>query len=231
MRLPDDTQRLTIYGQTGSGKTLVGLWHLLKRRTDARPWIVWDFKRDPTIAQIPRLPEIELGEVPRHPGLYVVRPHPAQRAQVEQAMWRIWEREVVGNFADEGFMVASLQRPNAAWEALCTQGRAKRIPLITCTQRPAWLSPFTMSESDFHQVLHVEHPEDVKRLSRWLPNVPFPTERNFCSWYREVATGEVEYLAPVPDKDELLNRFDKKMPRRVNTFRGFLGNERSTVRR
>ena len=215
MRLPNDTQRVAIYGQTGSGKTVAGLWHLEKRSWLRRPWIIFDTKRDPTIARIPRLEEIDVNKPPpKKAGLYVTRPRPDQEAEVTQLMWRIWHNEKTGLFIDEGYMIG---RFNKAFNAILTQGRSKQVPVIGLSQRPSWLSPFFMSEMDFHQVLHVQNPADVQRLQEWIPGLR-PTQRNYHSQYYDVASGDLTYLKPVPPEAELLDRFDKKMPKRVRVF-------------
>jgi type IV secretory pathway VirB4 component len=44
-RFPGGDQRTTILGATGSGKSTCGLWMLAHQRLNARPWIIFDFKR------------------------------------------------------------------------------------------------------------------------------------------------------------------------------------------
>lgn len=220
-RLPNDTQRHAIYGQTGSGKTVAGLWALEKRSFVSKPWYIFDFKADPTIKRIPRLEEIDIrSPPPKQPGLYVTRPFPGEDAEVTHFLWQVWDKGKRGLFVDEGYMFG---RFNKAWNAILTQGRSKRIPVIALSQRPSWLSPFLMSESDFHQVMHVQKPEDVKLLSSWIPGLQ-PTRRDFHSQYYDVAKGELTRLQPVPDEEEILDRFDVKMPRKIKLFSELLIN-------
>lgn len=222
MRLPNDSQRLNIYGQTGSGKTVAGLWHLEKRNFLRLPWMMFDFKRDPTIARIPRLEEIDVNSSPpKQPGVYVVRPLPGvEDDQVTNMLWKIWDRGKTGVFADEAYMFGRL---NKAYNSILTQGRAKRIPVIACSQRPSWLSPFQMSEAEFHQVMHIQKPEDVKTLKSWIPGLQ-PTKRDFHSQYFDVVRGQLDYLLPVPDEEEILDRFGSKMPHRVHHVTGLMRN-------
>jgi hypothetical protein len=217
MRLPNDSQRHAIYGQTGSGKTVAGLWSLEQRSWHRQPWLIYDWKRDPTIARIPRLEEVSVtARLPRHAGLYVVRPMPHDIDEVEAQLWQVWQRGRTGLFVDE---VYRMGRFNKAFDAIMTQGRSKRIPVIGCSQRPSWLAPFYMSESDFHQVLHVPHPDDWRRLQQWIPDLQ-ATRRDFTSQYYDVARGEMTRLKPVPDEEEILDRFDRKMPRKIKLFTG-----------
>lgn len=228
MRFPNDTQRHMIYGMTGSGKTVAGLWALEKRNFQARPWVILDFKRDGTIARIPRLEEIDIrSKIPKQPGLYVTRPLPNSDDDVDQFLWRIWEKMKTGLFIDEGYMI---NRFSKAYSAILTQGRSLRIPVIGLSQRPSWLNAFHMSEADFHQVFYMQNPADVKKVMEWVP-YSGQMEKNFHSYYFDVSKAKLEYLGPVPDEDEILNRFDLKMPRRLHLFKGITVNAQRARKR
>jgi hypothetical protein len=221
MRTANDAQRLAIYGKTGSGKTIAGLWWLAQRSFDKIPWIILDFKRDTSIAKIPRLDEIEIdSSIPKRAGLYVVRPLPDSHDEVDAFLWKVWERGKVGLMIDEGYMINRFSKP---FNAILTQGRSLKIPVIALSQRPSWLSPFLMSEADFHQVFFVQNPADINKLMEWVPynGVLKP---NYFSYYYDVAKSHLAYLAPVPNEDEILNRFDLKMPRRFHLFKGITVN-------
>jgi len=131
VRLPDSTKRTAVIGSTGSGKTRGGIWLLSSRDWDVRPWVIIDFKHDDFIARIPGLQEIRVTDAPpKRPGLYVVRPHPDDQAELDQFMYRCWDQENIGLFFDEGLMVGKNGR--SRWmRALLTQGRSKHIPMIT----------------------------------------------------------------------------------------------------
>lgn len=229
IRLPNNTQHLSIYGQNGSGKTVVGLWHLEQRNFTRMPWFLFDFKGDPTVRNIPRLEEIDIRHAPpKQAGLYVVRPIPDHdEAYLSQFLWRIWDRGKTGIFNDEAYMMG---RYNKAYDAIMVQGRALYIPVIGLSQRPSWLSRFQMSEASFHQVLHVQNPADVKSLQAWIPGLQ-PTRKDYRSQYYDVASGVLTQLDPVPHENEILDRFDRKMPRRVRLFRGLASNATQGRRR
>lgn len=224
MRLPNDSQRHAIYGQTGSGKTVGGLYWLSRRDFDKKPWLIIDYKGDPGIAKIPRLEQIGVKDsVPKHPGLYVVRPLPSHdEPLITDMLWKLWDRGKTGLFVDEAYRIPSR---DPAFNAVLTQGRSKRIPVIALAQRPSWLSPFFMSEADFHQVYHLQNPADIKRIKEWVPEFS-GSRRDYHSQFYDVANGSLTYLAPVPPEPEIMDRFDLRMPRRIRHLEGFARNVR-----
>ena len=224
MRLPNDSQRHAIYGQTGSGKTVGGLYWLSRRDFDKKPWLIINAKADPNIAKIPRLEQIGIRDAPpKQPGLYEVRPLPAHdEPYLTEMMWKIWDRGKFGLFVDEAYRIPRL---DPAFNAILTQGRSKRIPVIMLAQRPAYVPPFFMSEADFHQVYHLTNPADIKRIKEWVPPIG-PTRRDFHSQFYDVANGTLTYLAPVPPEAEIMDRFDLRMPRRIRHLEGFARNVR-----
>lgn len=218
LRLPDDTQRLSIVGRTGSGKTVAAVFHLSNTDFDSMPWIVYDFKRDPLLRRIADLgasmeigaSHIGLDEVPRRPGIYFVHPHPDDIFPVRNQMMRIWEQENTGVFVDEGYMVCGPTNPNPAFRSLLTQGRSKHIPMIILSQRPVWLDRFAFSESDFYQVFSLNHSGDRKKIQEYIPadlSEPLPP---YHSYYHDVGKSETYVMRPVPTDEEILSVFAAK---------------------
>ena len=212
MPLPTDTEHHAIFGQNGSGKTVFGLWQLAQRNFDRKPWVIIDFKRDPLIAQIPRIEPIGFS-VPRQKGLYVVRPSPADvdDGEVTEWLYDVWERENVGLFIDEGYMFNPRDR---ALRAVLTQGRSKHIPIIALSQRPSWISPFILSEASHISVFYLQMPQDIQRVREFVPGVnpsALPPHHSFYSYMKQ---REVHNLGPCPDENEILDMFDRKRVRR-----------------
>jgi hypothetical protein len=218
MRLPDDTQRLSIVGRTGSGKTVAAIWHLSNANFHEMPWVVYDFKRDKSLARIgdfaqQDLPVAYIGTdtVPREPGIYFVQPHPDETEAVQTQMWRIWEQENIGVYADEGYLVCGPANQNSAFRSLLTQGRSKHIPMIILSQRPVWLDRFVFSESDFYQVFHLNHVGDRKKMMEYIPANISASLPPYHSYYHDVSEGETFVMKPVPEMEVILSTFEKRL--------------------
>ena len=229
MDFPDDTHRHAIFGMTGTGKTVFGLWCLSQRSYDRVPWIIMDFKRDPTIRRLPQLTEVRIDQAPpKYRGLYVVRPSPADvdAGLATQFLYDVWAREGLerssrrgtGIFIDEGY---ALKPQDRALRAVLTQGRSKRIPVIALSQRPTWVSPFVLSESEFKTIFFLQHQGDIEKVCEWLPRHddagrrvdPYSLPKHHSYWYC-LTTREFARLAPCPDEEAVLDRFDNRRVRR-----------------
>lgn len=221
MRFPDDTDRQVIVGATGSGKTHAALWHLSRRDYDTKPWIIYDFKYDDLIGEMPNVHHTDLKHVPERPGIYVVHPHPGAGDAVTDHMWRIWEQGNTGVYVDEGYMIES---GNKAFRSLLTQGRSKHIPMIVLSQRPVWIDRFTMTEAGYHQIFRLQHNDDYKVVMGVVPfqsqpwfkrggyRVP-PRLPRHHSYYYDVGEDELQHLGPVPDRDAIMDTFARRLER------------------
>jgi hypothetical protein len=210
VRLPDSSNRLAIVGATGSGKTQAALWHLSMRDFDKRPWLIYNFKTDKSIDGIPYSQQIELDEVPIQPGVYIVHPHPDQAEEVENQMWAVWEKQGTGIYVDEGYMVG---RQNPAFRALLTQGRSREIPMITLSQRPVWLDPFILSESEYYQVFRLNHKRDRKKVEEFIPANLEQRLPDYHSYYYDVGDNKMTVLRPVPDIGKIHETFERRLAR------------------
>lgn len=216
MRFPGDTDRHAIYGMTGSGKTQFGLWCLSQRNYDRKPWIILDFKRDKIIRKIPRLEEIGLNSsIPKHAGLYVVRPLPRDidNGGVTDWFYSVWKRENTGVFIDEGAM---LPQHDEGFRALLTQGRSKHIPVIMLSQRPAYISAYVHSESEFRTVFFLQHQPDLKRVKEYLPPgapSPYDLPEHHSIWFA-ARDKNCMIMAPCPKESSILDTFDSKVVRK-----------------
>lgn len=208
IRLPKDNERLTVLGMTGSGKTIAGLWHLSNRSYDKMPWIIFDFKGDETINDIPGAQYVDLdSKPPKKKGLYIVQPDVEDTDGVNSYLTSIWAQEKTGIMIDEGYMLEK----SKAFERIMIQGRSKKVPAITLSQRPAWISRFAFSEADFHQVFMLSDMEDYKRVRQFVQwDFTKPLPRHHSIWYDVKVKQGVEF-GPVPGPDEILQTFKERL--------------------
>lgn len=214
-RFPDNSQRTAVMGRTGSGKTQFGIWLLSHMDFTSQPWVVFDFKGDALINEIPYAKNIALDKVISDPGIYVVRPRPGDDEAVDVFLERIWEQEHVGIFIDEAYCI---DKNSDAFNAILTQGRSKHIPAIILTQRPAWISRFVFSESDFFAIFHLNDKKDRDRVAQFLPD---PNEQEqadleqrlqkYHSLWFDVGEHRIFPLLPVPDRASIIARFEERL--------------------
>lgn len=221
IRLPSDKDRIVILGRTGTGKTVAGLWHLSNFDVTNKPWIVINFKNDEHIDSIERAQHVDFDFVPgkKDCGLFVIHPLPQdakgttkEKSPLETYLWKLWSREDIGIFCDEGFLVGS----NEAFDAIQTQGRSKRIPCITCSQRPVWISRFAFSEASFIQTFHLNDDRDRDTITGFTPldEDDFDALKEYQSFYYDVSQNELTLFNPVPNMDEIRKVFESKLPRK-----------------
>jgi hypothetical protein len=212
-RLPNNSQRLAIVGRTGSGKTQAALWHLSTRDFDKKPWVIFDFKLDDHIAQIEGAEEIDFDTVPKKAGIYVLHPHPSQQEEVNEYLWKLWSKENVGIFADEGYMIPNPRTKNA-FQACLTQGRSKKIPMIVLSQRPNWISRFVFSEADFFQIFQLTDNDDTRIVQRYIhaddKNISIRLP-DYHSYYFDVGKNKIHTFGPVPDEAIILETINEKL--------------------
>lgn len=210
MNFPGDTDRHAIVGATGSGKTQYAVWNLSLKDYTEKPWIVYNFKGDELIDAIPYAHHIDVKDVPRHehPGIYIVHPHPHEFDEVEAQMWEVWRRGNMGIYVDEGLMIG---QNNRAYRSILTQGRSKRIPMMNLSQRPVFLDKFVFTESQFFSVFQLQWEGDMKKMREYVPfNIKNELPR-FHSYYYDVKNRELHKLAPVPEANEILRTFARRL--------------------
>lgn len=217
-RLPTLKQRTAVIGRTGSGKTQFGAWLLSLSGFDKQPFVMVDYKGDDLLNSIDRVKEIGPTEVPKFPGLYIIRPDIRAEEAIESWLWKIWEREKIGLYFDETYMVPnSSAAGSGALQAILTQGRSKRLPVIALSQRPAFLSRFVFTEADFFAVFHLNTVGDQKRVGEFIPG-EIMRERlpEFSSRWYDVGHDFHAQLAPVPKAEEIQEALDSRLKKIVS---------------
>ena len=198
--LPRNDQRISIVGHTGSGKTWLAAWIIGRGGYLPRmPVVVIDYKFDKLLNSVEGAQELKLtAKAPSRPGMYLVHPMPKEDVAVEDMLWKIWEKGNTLVYTDEAHMLPD----EGALQALLTQGRSKKIPMITITQRPRWTSRFIFSEADYHAAFHLVYPDDRKFVSG-LFNADLHGLPEYHSAYHVVAKHKNFLLKPVPNDNVL----------------------------
>lgn len=208
LRFPTDSERTLILGSTGTGKTRLAFFVLAHMSYTEKPWVIVNSKGEELFDRIPFAQQWTfLQGVPTEPGIYIVSPGPNDTDEYDDFLRKVWERGNVGLFIDEGWMVPSRAQGYAKpwYEAIMTQGRSKMIPVITCSQRPAWLSRFAFSESSIFFVMPLTDKDDYKRVRNFVPYGDYEKLPRFHSYYYNVAERKGSVLRPVPPEKKTLD--------------------------
>lgn len=210
-RLPGPEDRLTVVGRTGSGKTHLAAWVLSLADWNRRPWVIVDYKRDKLLRELPA-DELALKDrIPRHAGLYIVRPPPETDDEVEALLWRVWNRGRCGLYIDEGHMCPD----RGGLKAIQSQGRSKEIQTIVLTQRPKWVSRFVFSEAEAISAFHLNDRRDRATVREISPIDLDQRLEPYHSYYYRVGDNQLFKMNPVPPRDHILNTFSDRNPART----------------
>lgn len=211
-RLPTVSQHTLVTGRNGTGKTRMAVWLFSKARFDLQPYIVLDWKREELFARSDRMREISLKDaIPTTPGVYIIRPLPGQEDELEKWLWKVWANGNTGLYVDEGY---SIDPRSGALQAILTQGRSLRIPVLYLAQRPAHISRFVVSEATFLSIFALNDEDDRKRIQQIVPKDRINLSRKlppYHSYWYDVGQDENYVLAPVPGDDELLDVIDSRL--------------------
>lgn len=215
--LPRDDEHTAIVGRTGSGKTVMGGWLLSTRDLKNDTWVIIDYKGDEMLNSISRSREIDYNHVPQHPGLYILHANPDENDDMEAWLRRVWHQGNVGLYADEGYMLPT----DGGYRNILTQGRSKRIPTITLSQRPVEIDRFVFSEASHVAFFHLNDNRDLKTVRmftppgfiEWIPpefeKEPRLPDRH-ARWYN-IKSDSRFVLKPVPSPDEIVSTIDAQL--------------------
>lgn len=209
-RLPADDEHTTIVGRNGTGKTQAGAWLLSTVDLKAKPWVILDYKGEELLNSIPRIRAIDFKETPKQPGLYILHSRPDLEEDTEKWLWKIWERENTGVFIDEGYMLPDIRK--GAFSALLTQGRSKRTPVITLSQRPVRVDRAAFSEASHLIAFDLNDKRDHKSLEEVVPT-GFMREsipKWHSRWY-SVKQDRVWIMGPVPEADQIIDTINDQL--------------------
>jgi DNA helicase HerA-like ATPase len=209
-QLPRPDQRVLILGSTGSGKTTMGVWLLSHAPFDIMPYVMIDYKRDSLLSEIKGKRDINLGQMPKEPGLYHLKPNPVSDDDaIEAWLLAAWRRRGIGLYVDEALRLPT--KKTGAFESILTQGRSLHIPVISLSQRPVDLTRYAFSEANHVVVFRLTDRRDRENVSKYVPiDTDYKLQKYHSLWY-QVDEHETIPLGPVGDKADMLNRFEEKL--------------------
>lgn len=224
--LPRIDEHTAVWGRNGTGKTQCATWILSCQDFKYQPWVILDYKGDELLNSIERAREIDYDEVPEKPGLYILHARPDLNEKMESWLWKVWSKQNIGIFADEGYMLPkSGTQEFGAFDTLQVQGRALHIPIITLSQRPTRISRMVVSEASHVLMFDLNDDRDIKTaegvvprgFATWIPP-EFGQEKDLppfhARWY-SVKSKARFVLRPVPDAETIRDKIDSQLEPRL----------------
>lgn len=181
-----------------------------------QPYVIFDYKRDEHIARIDRARELGLNELPKYPGLYVVRPMPeSDDDNVLRWLRAAWAKRDIGLGFDEAMM---LPQHGGAISSIFIQGRSLRIPVVALSQRPVELNRTMFSEANHVALFPLNDARDHKTVNQYVPR--FNTSSvddlppHYSLWHRRSDRTTFQ-LSPVANWETLPDRINARLPSRI----------------
>lgn len=212
--VPNNTNRTCIVGRTGSGKTQFGVYFLgveLNGAWKDMPVTIFNPKNTRLVNSLGAKEWSVQKPPPVEPGLYVVRPFPEEDTDaVTEYLLRVWEQENHGLYFDE---ILDLGTRNKGFRRLLSQGREKHIPMIYCTQRPAWIDQYAFSEADFFAVFDLSKDDDIKRAKKDVPGYDETKLDRYEPYWYDVIDKRGTILNPCPSEAQILKLYENLKPK------------------
>lgn len=183
-------ERALIVGQTGSGKSAFLIWAL--KRVPMSPVIIYETKEEPKFAHLPNVQFVQSVEQltdayhDQQHDYIVMQPdidtcsNPNMLDELLYNHYMAYPNSVCA--IDELFMFHNNGRHGRGLLGLYTRGRSRGITTVACTQRPAWISGFSISEAQRYYAFYLEMEADKKKLKPALVKMSDPPKYGFYYW-------------------------------------------------
>lgn len=218
--LPKPDEHTAIVGRNGTGKTQFGFWIFSQRDLKNNINFIIDYKGDDLINSLERVRPFEPHwKLPTENGVYHIRPDVEDDDAMRDFFRRVRRTGNMGLFADEGYMIPGEKK--GPFQALLTQGRSLKIPIITLSQRPVEINRFVFSEAGHIIIfdLNDERDQDTvkmftpKGFMDWVPDEFAGEERlpNFHAKWYNIKSNERFVLRPCPSAEEIIETIDAQL--------------------
>lgn len=211
-----------IVGQTGSGKTTFAVW-LLERLPNS-PVLIYDTKEEPKFLTLKKSAVAytfrEVIELSTDHGIdYIVFRPPVRmlsdpRALDNYLLVHYQHLRGVDAYIDELYSFHNHGNAGPGLVALYTRGRSRGITTIASTQRPAWISKFSMSEAQLFYQFFLSIASDRKTLADATGIVPLenPPKHSFWAWRSGAHVDTPQLIRPIRHDAALAGYTDAPEP-------------------
>jgi ABC-type oligopeptide transport system ATPase subunit len=161
-------QRATLVGRSGSGKSTLGRWLLVR---SPGHWIILNPKHTSAYDGLPdsiKLNDLNLEKLVKamqEHRFVILNPKPTQcTPEIMDAFvdWLHLNFTNIGLCCDELYTLHFNGRAGPGLTGWLTRGRELKQSFLGMTQRPAWISKFLLSESNFIGEMSLNQREDRK---------------------------------------------------------------------
>lgn len=167
-------ERAVVAGRTGSGKSTLANW-LLQRSPGV--WVILNPKLTKAYEKLPGskvvsgFDDVKIDRAFREARFVIVNPK-QQEARPEEmdyfVQWLHDSYEKVGLCVDELYTLHKNGKAGDGLLGWLTRGRELKQSFLGLTQRPAWLSQFVFSESNYIGEMSLNLPADRKRMFEFI---------------------------------------------------------------
>jgi len=198
-------KRAIVAGRTGSGKSTLAKWLL---QVSPGHWIIINPKNTRAYDALPdsnNIDGIDINKIRNsimEHRFTIITPKASQLSPETLDLlieWIIGDYTDIGVCIDELYAVHKNGQAGAGLIGLLTRGRELKQSFLGLTQRPAWLSKFLFSESDYIGGMALNLADDRKRMYEFTGKAAFLEKLPAQDWlWYDVGLDLVRSFNPVP---------------------------------
>lgn len=169
-------QRAVIAGRSGSGKSTLANWLLENSPgvwTILNPKWTKAYEKLPNATTVRSFDPAKIDKAFRENRFVIINPSQAEASPEAMDAFVQWlhdNYEKVGLCVDELYTLHKNGKAGEGLLAWLTRGRELKQSFLGLTQRPAWISQFVFSESNFIGEMSLNLPADRKRMFEFIGN-------------------------------------------------------------